>query len=139
MTEQDLKQYRALKIEIDELEESLIRLSGKIQNPKIPMPSQSAPGTRRTLDDSLIEFEGLRASYAKKIGILLKKRKEVENAIDKVHDPEQRILLRSRYIDGMTWEEVAVKLHYRMSKIYELRNKALVEILKPRSHAESKP
>lgn len=35
---------------------------------------------------------------------------EVEQYIDAIEEPRKRLILRYRYIDGMTWRQVAIKL-----------------------------
>lgn len=46
-----------------------------------------------------------------KVTELVQTRKDIEAAIEQLPDKQQRIL-RYRYIDQLTWEMVAVKVHY---------------------------
>lgn len=52
----------------------------------------------------------------------------IENAIEKVDDDRMRILMRSRYIQGKTWEQICVQLNYSWRQIHYLHSKALKKI-----------
>ena len=50
---------------------------------------------------------------------------EVPQAIDRLPDERLARLLRLRYIDGMTWERVAVEMHYSYMQVCRMHGKAL--------------
>lgn len=52
-------------------------------------------------------------------------RQEAEAAIDKLEDDRYRLVLRFRYIEALTWKEVAKKMHYDKRNCTRLRNAAL--------------
>ena len=47
---------------------------------------------------------------------LLEKQSEVEEYIQQIEKSRLRIMFRFYYIDGLTWEMVAVKMNYMMPK-----------------------
>lgn len=53
---------------------------------------------------------------------------EIEAAIATVGDERLRLLLRYRYIDGLTFERIAVELNYSWRQICNLHGKALNEV-----------
>lgn len=55
------------------------------------------------------------------------------NAIDTVENDTLKLLLCYRYVDGLTWEQVAVKLNYSYMQICRLHGKALDMIILPQS------
>lgn len=55
-------------------------------------------------------------------------REEIEAAIGTVEDERLRLLLRYRYIDGWTWERIAVELNYAYRNVTRLHGRALDEI-----------
>lgn len=55
----------------------------------------------------------------------IKRSIEIENFIGKVPDPNQRALLRDRYLNGMKWAEIAESLGYELRHIHRLHGKAL--------------
>ena len=63
-----------------------------------------------------------------KIDAAVKRRKEMEAAIATVEDRTLQLLLRYRYIDGMTWEQIAVKMNYDYRWTLRLHGRALTRL-----------
>lgn len=63
----------------------------------------------------------LRAQMYKKIQL----RAEITEKIDAMSDETESLLLRLRYIHGLKWEEVSVKMDYSWKQIHRLHSKAL--------------
>lgn len=63
----------------------------------------------------------LRTQMYKKIQI----RAEITEKIDAMENETESLLLRLRYIHGLKWEEVAVKMDYSWKQIHRLHSKAL--------------
>ena len=55
-------------------------------------------------------------------------RVRVESAIRGLSDSKLRDLIRYRYVDGMTWERVAVEMSYSYMQVCRLHGRALSEI-----------
>ena len=55
-------------------------------------------------------------------------RDEIEDAIESVPDDRLQLLLRYRYIEGWTFEQIAVELNYSWRQICNLHGKALNEV-----------
>lgn len=51
--------------------------------------------------------------------------RQTEAAIDALPDGRQRLLLRLRYIDGRTWEQIAVRMGYSFRQILRMHGTAL--------------
>lgn len=62
------------------------------------------------------------------LGERVRLREEIEAAIGTVEDERLRLLLRYRYIDGWTWERIAVELNYAYRNVTRLHGRALDEI-----------
>ena len=62
------------------------------------------------------------------LGERVRLREEIEVAIGTVEDEWLRLLLRYRYIDGWTWERIAVELNYAYRNVTRLHGRALDEI-----------
>ena len=56
-------------------------------------------------------------------------RQEIRSALDQLEDENLKLLMEYRYIDGMTWEQVAVEMHYSYMQICRLHGKALKTIM----------
>lgn len=63
----------------------------------------------------------LRTQMCKKIQI----RAEITERIDAMENETESLLLRLRYIHGLKWEKVAVKMDYSWKQIHRLHSKAL--------------
>jgi DNA-directed RNA polymerase specialized sigma subunit len=65
---------------------------------------------------------------------------EILRAIDSVHDETQKAVLTMRYIEGMTWQNIALRISYEERQTYVIHGRALQEIncwLKERSKMQS--
>lgn len=71
----------------------------------------------------------LRKKYEKLLKELTERQAEVEAIIEAL-EPRMRILMRCRYIDGLTWEEVCVQVGYSWQQVHRIHAKALDIILK---------
>ena len=63
-----------------------------------------------------------------KVAELISVRVEIIQAVELLQDRRYRILLTCRYIRGMTWEKIAVEMHYSWKQIHRLHGAALVAI-----------
>ncbi len=63
------------------------------------------------------------------LGERVRLREEIEAAIGTVEDERLRLLLRYRYIDGWTWERIAVEMCYSYMQICRLHGKALEQMM----------
>lgn len=55
-------------------------------------------------------------------------REAVRDAINRLSDGLPRQVLALRYIDGLSWDEVQVKIGYESSQTYALHRKGLKEL-----------
>lgn len=56
-------------------------------------------------------------------------RERIEAAVCAISDGRLRDLMRYRYIDGMTWEQIAVEMHYSYVHICRMHGQALAQIM----------
>lgn len=54
--------------------------------------------------------------------------RQIEAAIDALPDGRQRLLLRLRYIDGRTWEQIAVRMALDYRWVLRLHGRALEQL-----------
>ena len=55
-------------------------------------------------------------------------RLEIGKAIASVPDGRLRVLLRMRYVDGLTWEQIAEEMHYSWRQIVRMHGNALEQV-----------
>lgn len=56
-------------------------------------------------------------------------RQEIRAALNQLEDESLKLLMEYRYIDGLTWEQIAVKMNYSYMQICRLHGKALRTIM----------
>ena len=133
MTNKDKKkwllEYRKLDQDIERDMEELQRLKSraeKITSSVSDIPKGESQGDRIQLAvDRICELE---ERLNGKIDAAVKRRKEMEAAITTVEDRTLQLLLRYRYIDGMTWEQIAVKMNYDYRWTLRLHGRALTRL-----------
>ena len=99
----------------------------KITSSVSDMPKGGNQGDRLQLAvDRICELE---ERLNGKIDAAVKRRKEMEAAIITVEDRTLQLLLRYRYIDGMIWEQIALRLNYSYMHVCRLHGQALSQIV----------
>lgn len=112
MDKQTLRQYRPLVQEIEQIEEQINRLGdGLIGAVNI----NDMPHSQSKIHDSMAEVACKMADLAQvmaiKLNVAIALRTEIEQCIDSLEEPRERLLMRSRYIDGLNWNRVAECLY----------------------------
>lgn len=72
--------------------------------------------------DRLVELEEL---IDRRVDALVDVKREILTAIAQVEDSRYRTLLTERYVNFLTWEEVAVAMHYGYRQVCRLHGEAL--------------
>ena len=123
MTKRDLQQYRALCAEANAIKAEIGRLQTSVQSPRLTgMPRGGGdPDRVGSLVAKKVDLENRLMDRAEKIYTL---RHKIEDAMEQL-SPDQRLLLRYRYVDGMTWESVCVQMHYSWKQIHRIHAKIL--------------
>ena len=134
MTNQEKKQYllqdRNNESEISRTIEELTRRESRARRVTSGWSDLSS-GTSNQGDriqmcvEKIIEMQNKLAEQIDR-GVAL--REDIEKAIGAVADDRLRLLLRYRYIDGYTWERIAVEMHYSWRQVVRMHGKALEEM-----------
>ena len=129
-----LERYKLLEKEVARLCDEYARWMERatVLSPAITdMPKgggQSDPVQR-----AVIAMCDLGADIGKKMDALSRVRCEIECSLQSIEDGTLRLLMEYRYLNGMTWEEVAVKMNYNYRWVLRLHGRALaaMEINRP--------
>ena len=76
-------------------------------------------------DDKYMKFIEVSEDINEQVDELFNLRLRVSNEIDRLEKPEHRILLRMRYINLKTFEEIAVSMRYDIRQVHRLHGNAL--------------
>ena len=124
-----MKSYANLKEECEQLRRQLDELEATLYYPKIQrlndMPS--SPSKENTLELMVARHIELQERYEAKIAEMTKEMMLIEEAIDAL-DPTARMLLRYRYLDGLKWEEVCVRMNYSWMQTHRIHANALNQL-----------
>lgn len=124
-----LKNYRALDAKIESLTEDLqvwnaraTKITATISQE--PKASSSGDQLQRCVD----KICELREEISREMDKLRQRRQQIEAAIRTLEDERYRDLLWYRYIEGMTWDEIAVKMYYSRMQVCRFHGRALNKI-----------
>ena len=126
---QYLSRYRRLNQRIDHLLEEQSRWRERAL--KITPTLSQAPGgggsgspIERPMDKVLEIDEEIN----REIDTLQTIRQEIRETLNQLEDESLKLLMEYRYIDGMTWEQVAVKMNYCWRQVCRKHGQALTQI-----------
>ena len=126
MTKEELKQYRHLGMELERLDDTIARLQSEIESPKCQIITDMPRGGKPpTMEDKIAKLLDIQALYNRQWDKLIDLRRQIELAIFNVSGPQERALLGYKYINGLTWEEICVKMDYSWRQIHRIHARAL--------------
>lgn len=130
MTKEQLKAYRELKKERDDLGRRITELEWEMYGPRAQcldgMP-RGGPGENYIQEERMDTKGALLKVYREKEAELDAKLLTIEKAIAKL-EPRERRLVRLHYIDGLTWEQVAVEMDYSWRQVHRIHGDALEKL-----------
>ena len=121
-----LSRYRRLNQRIDRLLEEQSRWRERAL--KITPTLSQAPGGGESGSpierpmDKVLEID---VEINREIDEMQIARKEIRETLNQLEDESLKLLMEYRYIDGMTWEQIAVKMHYGFQWVCKLHGRAL--------------
>ena len=127
-----LSRYRRLNARIDRLLEEKSRwreLALKITPALSQAPGGGGNGSGSPIERPMDKVLEIEREVDKEIDELQIVRQEIRETLNQLDDENLKLLMEYRYIDGMTWERIAVKMHYSYMQICRLHGKALKTIM----------
>ena len=115
MTKADLMQLKKLIAEKDDLEQRLLTLKFNPNEELADTVKDYRTGFPKTIiirgygDNN---WQKLHSKWAEKLAITAKRVQDMEAFLDSIKDAEIRQILRLRYIDGLSQEEVGRRMGY---------------------------
>ena len=121
-----LKRYKQIDKEINQLlleKSEIFSLGTKIT----PTYSDMPKGTKESdkVQSTVEKLGALEKKIDSKIDEWYEVRLDIEKAIHTVESDKFRLLLRYRYINGWTWEKIAVEMNYAYRNVTRLHGKAI--------------
>lgn len=79
----------------------------------------------------LEKMDEIQRSVEDKISDMLRLKEEISMTIDQLENSEERLLLRYRYLDSLSWEEIEQKMYVSRSTIHRIHGSALQNLSVP--------
>lgn len=125
MTKNELRQYRRLGEEIEDLKVRIADLrSASLKSPKLDGMPHAQGGSGDPIGATIARIDVLAAQIVAREA----ERNIIEMAIASLKDSKERMVLRHRYMDGMTWEEIGSIMSYSEGRVRQLHGEALKEL-----------
>ncbi len=124
-----LSQYKFLNAETDRKIKELEDWKNKIYSITGTLTDMPRSNSRRDkISDGIAAINEIEENINGDIEKLLKVRKDVQSKIDTIEDLKLRELMKCRYLDFNTWEEIAYKNGFSWQWVYKLHEKSLDKI-----------
>lgn len=122
-----LLQYRAVQREIEDLDYRMAQLRLKYAAPSAinysDMPK--AHNSEHDLSDYVAKMDEMTDYMISKYTRLRGVEVDIYLRLDRMENQDERELLRYRYIDGLTWVQIADRLHTVERNVYFIHGRAL--------------
>lgn len=123
-----LNGYRWAIEKIDVLEERLARIDDRLYSMRRSIISDMPKGGKgKDTVDLIGDKQELNQDINERLKEAYAKKRLIESAIDSMENDRLSVILSLKYIDGLTLEEIADKLHYSNSHMGVLHRQALDE------------
>lgn len=128
-----LNSYRWTLEKIDVLEDRLARIDDKLYSMRRSIISDMPKGGKgKDTVDLIGDKEEIKNDINNRLTEAYDKKRIIENAIDSMDNDRLSVILSLKYIDGLTLEDIADKLHYSNSHMGVLHRQALDEFVIPK-------
>jgi DNA-directed RNA polymerase specialized sigma subunit len=126
MTSQEAKSYLMQYRESLDRTREITQHLGELKSEAVRLKDHEGQSVK--LDEATEKYIDACDESADELNRLAELRCDIWNTIHKVEDHKENTLLRMRYISGMTWEQVAVEMHYSYRQTTRLHGKALESV-----------
>lgn len=126
-----LKSFKVLDTLIDSKIKDIKRLRSLISSVKSINTGEKvkSSNTDNGIDNTVIKIVDLEKDYKNLVLLYINKRKELDKILVQMNTKE-RLLIELRYINGLTWEQMAWQMNYSEPQIYRIHKYALNNLKK---------
>ena len=89
------------------------------------MPHSPNRPTEAPFVRCLEKIDVIQRSVEEKIAYLVRLKEEINTAIDKLESRDEQLVLRYRYLDDCTWEEISRMLNVSLRTVHRIHGSAL--------------
>ena len=95
------------------------------------MPHSSNCPTEAPFVRCLEKIDEIQRDVEDKVAYLVRLKEEINTAIDMLASRDEQLLLRYRYLDDFTWEEIARMLNVSLRTVHRIHGSALQNFIVP--------
>ena len=134
MEKTDFQNYRQLAHEVRRLQASLRALESSMYSPsgqRYSLTPRAPSSQGHTMDNVVASHAALEELYREKLVEKNTQLLAIEQAIEALADPGERLVMRYRYIDGYGWQKVCMAMlarGYSERQVYRLHGWALEKL-----------
>ena len=129
VTKERLKQYRLMMIEFQNQVERARQKRESLVSPfQDYINTSNAKHSADRMAETLVQVIDFESMMDKNITGLLEEIAAIEEAIDRLNDSCEREVLRLRYFECKSWDEIREIMHFELSKIHYVHGNALRNI-----------
>lgn len=123
----NLNQYKFINAEIDRKIKYLEDCKSKIFNVTGTLSDMPKGGGNRkdTISDGIATINEIEETINQDIDRLINKRTEIENKIDSIKYLKLREIMKCRYLDLKTYEQIAVDCNYTYRQVLRIHEQGL--------------
>ena len=134
MDKVDFINYRILSKEVQQLRNQLQTLESSLYSPagqRFSTMPRSSSGPKKTMEDAVAGHIKLSDMYMEKLMQQEEHLQRIEEALDSLPDPAQRVIMRERYVLGRSWVSICDTMRkqgYSERTVYRLHGFALLKL-----------
>lgn len=95
------------------------------------MPHSHNRPTEAPFVRCLEKIDEIQRDVEEKVAYLVRLKEEINAAIDMLASRDEQLLLRYRYLDDFTWEEIARMLNVSLRTVHRIHGSALQNLIVP--------
>ena len=122
MNEKELNRYYYLKKEVEDLEERIETYDVGVSSVRVKELNVDSSPQFSSIQEKVVE---LKDKWMQKRVEALEEYIKIESFIDRVDDAEIRVLLRYRYLDLLSWEQIGEKVFMDRTSVSKKTRKFL--------------
>ncbi len=124
-----LQEYRWIKENVKALEERLLEIDTELQKITSNMEQEKVQTSKEPDKWTDLIYEKIKVENCINSQIVkgLEEMHYIENLIEHL-DERGKLLMRYRYIDCLTWEEIACKMNYTWQHMHRIHSKCLISL-----------
>ena len=123
-----LKQYIGLEKRIARLLDEKKKWKEKAEAISPVYSDMPKAGGCDKIQNAVCQIVDLEQDINREIDAQVDLRRQIEAAVKQMDDEKLRDIVRYKYIDGMTWEQIAVKMNYDYRWTLRLHGRALTRL-----------